>query len=95
MQGVKVPELRGRLHLREHVALLQPVDLVDGDHHRDTELEDPRCDEPVAGADPLARGDHEQNDVDVLERPSTVSCIRSVSASIGRWKPGRSTSTSC
>ena len=26
---------------------------------------------------------------------STVRCMRCVSASMGRWKPGRSTSTSC
>ena len=58
------------------------------------EREDAPRDEAVAGADPLARREHEEDDVDVLERRVHGRCIRSVSLSIGRWKPGRSTSTS-
>ena len=91
----KSPSFDGGVHLGRDVARLQPVDLVQGDHDRDAELEDPLRDEPVAGADPLARRQDEQ---DARRHPrttwSTVRCMRSVSGSSGRWKPGRSASTS-
>ena len=68
VQRVEVAERRGRLHLRGDVAVLEPVDLVQRDDHRDAEPEDAAGDEAVAGADPIARRDDEQDDVDVLER---------------------------
>ena len=50
------------------MARLQVVDLVHGDDHRLAEREDAARDEAVAGADPVARGEDEEDDVDVLER---------------------------
>ena len=47
---------------------LEPVDLVQRDHDRHAELEHALRDEAVAGADALARGEHEQDGVDVVER---------------------------
>jgi hypothetical protein len=51
------------------VGVREPVDLVQGDDHRDTEWKDAARDEPVSRADPVARADHEQDEVDVVERP--------------------------
>ena len=89
-----VAEPRGVLHLLGDVPRLEPVDLVQRDHDRHAEREDALGDEAVARADPLARREHEQHGVDSSSDWSTVRCIRSVSASRGRWKPGRSASTS-
>ena len=49
------------------VPVLEAVDLVERDHDRDAERKDAACDEAVAGTDALARGEHEQHRVDVLE----------------------------
>ncbi len=49
------------------MAGLESVDLVQSDHDRATESEDPLRDEPVTRADALARGEHEDDRVDVLE----------------------------
>ena len=68
MQRVEVAERGGHLHLRRDVPVLEAVDLVQRDDDRDAQREDPPGDEPVTGADPVARGDDEQDDVDVLER---------------------------
>ena len=68
VQRVEVAERRRRLHLRRDVAVLEPVDLVERDDHRDPEREHAAGDVAVAGADPVARRDDEQDDVDVLER---------------------------
>ena len=68
MEGVEVAEPRRGLHLREDVALLQPVDLVERDDDRLPEREHAPRDEAVAGADPRARVDDEEHGVDVLER---------------------------
>jgi hypothetical protein len=67
VQRVEIPELRRRLHLRRDVTALEPVDLVQGDHDRDAELEHAPRDEAVARADPLARGQDEEDALDVLE----------------------------
>ena len=48
--------------------MLEAVDLVQRDHDRDAEREHASRDEAVAGADPIARGEDEEHDVDVLER---------------------------
>ena len=90
------PSCGGGLHLRGDVTGLQPVDLVERDDHRHAEREHAPRDEAVARADPLARGERRTaRRRRRRTRASTVRCIRSVSASIGRWNPGRSTSTSC
>ena len=68
VQRVEVAQRRRRLHLRRHVPVLEPVDLVHRDDHRHAEVEDAAGDEAVAGADAVAGGDDEQHDVDVLER---------------------------
>ena len=68
MERMKVAEPRSRLHLRGDVAALQPVDLVQDDHHGNAELEDAPRDEAVARADPLACGQNEHHGIDVLER---------------------------
>jgi hypothetical protein len=68
MQGVEIAEPGRGLHLGRHVPSLQPVDLVQRDHDRHPELEDASCDEAVAGADALARRQHEQDSLDVFER---------------------------
>ena len=64
----KSPRAAGDLHLRRDVAVLEAVDLVQRDHDRDAEREDAPRDEPVARADPVARREDEEHDVDVLER---------------------------
>ena len=69
VQGVEVPELRGRRHLLRDVAALQTVDLVEGDHDRYVQREHALRDEAVAGADPVAAVDDEENGIDVLEGP--------------------------
>src|SRR6266576_1288805 len=69
MERMEVTELRGRFHLRCDVTAFQPVDLVQDDDHRDAELEHAPRDEAIAGADPLACGEYEQDSFDVLERP--------------------------
>ncbi len=48
--------------------MLQAVDLVEGDHDRHVQPEDPLGDEAVARADSLAAVEHEQDGVDVVER---------------------------
>ena len=68
MQGVEVAELRAVCICVRDVATLQAVDLVERDHDRHAEREDARGDEAVAGADALARREHEQHGVDILER---------------------------
>ena len=65
---MEVAELRGRVHLLGDVARLEPVHLVQGDHHRHAEREHPRRDEAVAGTDALAGGQDEDHGLDVLER---------------------------
>ena len=50
------------------MTVLEPVDLVQRDHDGNAEREDAPRDEAVAGADPVARGEDEEHDVDVLER---------------------------
>ena len=57
----------GGVHLLRDVTTLQPIDLVEHDHDRDAERKDALRDEPVAGADALARREHEQHPVDLLE----------------------------
>ena len=64
---MEVAKLRCGLHLRRDVARLEPINLVDGNHHRHAELEDPLGDEAVAGADPVPRIEDEEHCVDVLE----------------------------
>ena len=56
-----------REHLLRDVPRLQPVDLVQRDHDRDAETEHLRRHETVAGANSLARIEHEQDALDVLE----------------------------
>ena len=68
VQRVEVAQPAGDLHLRRDVAVLETVDLVQRDHDRDAEREDAPCHEPVARADPVARREDEEHDVDVLER---------------------------
>ena len=68
MERVEVAEVRRGLHLLRDVPALQPVDLVQRDHDRDAERVDALRDEAVAGADPLARREHEEHGLDVLER---------------------------
>jgi hypothetical protein len=67
MEGVEVAELGGTLHLRDDVARLEVVDLVHRDDHRLAEPVDAAGDETVAAADPVACGEDEEHDVDVLE----------------------------
>ena len=91
----KSPSFDGGLHLRRDVARLEAVDLVQRDHDRHAEREDALGDEAVAGADPLARVERRSSTASTSSNAgSTVRCMRSVSGSSGRWKPGRSTSTS-
>ena len=67
MERVEVAEPRSRLHLGGDVTRLQAVDLVERDHDRHPEREDPSGDEPVARADSIPCVEHEQYGVDVLE----------------------------
>ena len=67
MQRVEVPQSRRRRHLGRDVSALEPVDLVERDHDRDAEREHLSRDEPIAGADPLTRGKHEKNPLDLFE----------------------------
>ena len=68
MERVEVAQRRGGLHLRRDMAVLEAVDLVQRDHHRDAEREHAAGDEAVAGADAIARREDEQHGVDVGER---------------------------
>ena len=68
VESMEVAERRSRLHLRRDVAVLEAVDLVDGDDHRDAEREHAAGDVAVAGTDAIAGRDDEQDDVDLLER---------------------------
>ena len=68
MERVEVAELGRRVHLGRDVPGLETIDLVQPDHDRHAEREDPLRDEAVAGADPLPRGEDEEDRVDVLER---------------------------
>ena len=68
MEREEVAERRCGRHLAGDMAWFQPVDLVDRDHYRDLQAEDPLGDEPIAGADALAAVEHEQDGVDVVER---------------------------
>ena len=61
--------LRGDLHLLCDVARLQPIDLVQRDHDGSAERENTLGDEAVAGADALACREHEQDRIDIFERP--------------------------
>ncbi len=88
---------RGRdLHLRRDVPVLEAVDLVQRDHDGHAEREDASRDEAVAGADPVACRQHEEHDVDVLERP-VDRLLHPLGERVHRaaGSPGRSTSTSC
>ncbi len=67
VESVEVTELRGPLHLTRNVAGLQPVDLVERDHHGRAEREDAVGNEAVACADSLARGEDEEDAVDIVE----------------------------
>jgi hypothetical protein len=64
---VEVSELRRVLELLRDVSRLEAVDLVQRDHDGDAEVEHALRDETVAGADPIARVEHEQDAVHVLE----------------------------
>ena len=66
MERVEVAERGGGLHLRRDVPGLQAVDLVDDDHDRDVEREHAPRDVAVAGADPLAGVDDEQDRVEIV-----------------------------
>ena len=68
VERVEVAELGRRLHLREHVPVLETVDLVDGDHDRASQLGDAARDEAVSRADVRSGVDDEQDRVHVLER---------------------------
>jgi hypothetical protein len=68
MERVEVAEPCRGVHLRGDVAGLEAVDLVERDHDRDAELVDTGGDEAVAGPDPLACGEYEEDRLDLLER---------------------------
>ena len=68
VEGVEVAEPRRGFHLCRDMARLEPVDLVERDHDRHTQIEQAPRDVPVARADPLARREDEEHAVDVLER---------------------------
>src|ERR687887_2930191 len=67
MERVKAAELRRPHHLLGDVARLEAVDLVEADHDRPLQREDPFGDEPVAGADALPGREDEEDRVDVVE----------------------------
>ena len=91
----KSPSLAAFLELLRDVTRLEAVDLVQRDHDVHAEVEDPLGDEPVAGADAVARVEHEQHAVDVLERRIDGALHVLGERVRGRWKPGRSARTSC
>ena len=68
MERKEVAEAGGGLHLAGDVTGLLLVDLVEHDHHRHPEREHRLGDEPIAGADPLLGGEHEDDGVHILER---------------------------
>ena len=88
----KSPSSSRRLHLLGDVSRLEPVDLVDHDHDRDAEREDVPRDVAVAGADPLARVDHEQRHVEIVgDRLArrAPACARSARRSAAASPAGR------
>ena len=94
MQGVEVAERCRGLHLREHVGVLQPIDLVKRD---ETGLPSPKTRRATkrSPAPMRARASTTKSTASTSSKEeSTVFCMRSVSGSSGRWKPGRSTSAS-
>jgi hypothetical protein len=68
MERVERPKLGGAPDLFGDVAGFQPVDLVERDHDRNAEREYSLGDVAIAGADPLAGGEDDENAVDILER---------------------------
>ena len=68
VKSMEVAELRAAGHLLGDVTRLEAVDLVQRDHDRDAQAEDALGDEAVAGADPLAGGEHEKDSLHVFER---------------------------
>ena len=68
VQRMELAEPRGVLHLLRDVPRLEPVDLVQRDHDRHAQPEHALGDVAVAGPDPLAGREHEQDGVDLLER---------------------------
>ena len=83
-------------HLLRDVRRLEPVDLVERDDDRHAEREH-ACDAMKRSPPPIrSRAERTKSTASTSSNDaSTVFCIRSVSSSSGRWKPGRSASTSC
>ena len=67
----------------------EAVDLVQRDHDRDAEREDAPGDEAVAGADPLAGVDDEQDDVEVLASVSSTVSLHPLGQRVDRPLPAR------
>ena len=92
VERVEVAERRGGLHLRRDVRGFSRSTLLSDDHDRHAELEDAPRDEPVAGADPLARVDDEQHDVEVVAHrlvDASPASARSAGRSAAASRAGR------